>query len=117
MSDLIFKLNNPLIISASTGVSEPGGVPFEAKEFDGNDNQTIKLSLPQDVSNTSDVNFNAVTLAPETLTIGTGSKNLVFKDGIISGSLNTESDFIITGNYIAEDGLTFKSLNAPNTTF
>ena len=108
MSDLIFKLNNPLTISASTGVSaEAGGVPFEAKEFDGNDNQTIKLSLPQDVSTTSDVNFNQVTLAPETLTIGTGSKNLVFKDGIISGSLDTESDFIITGNYIPEDGLTF----------
>ena len=63
MSDLIFKLNNPLTISASTGVSaEAGGVPFEAKEFDGNDNQTIKLSLPQDVSTTSDVNFNQMTL-------------------------------------------------------
>ena len=50
MSDLLFKLNNPLIISASTGVStEAGGVPFEAKEFDGNDNQTIKLSLPQHI--------------------------------------------------------------------
>ena len=119
MSDLIFKLNNPLTISASTGVSaEAGGVPFEAKEFDGNDNQTIKLSLPQDVSTTSDVNFNQVTLAPETLTIGTGSKNLVFKDGIISGSLDTESDFIITGNYIPEDGLTFKgNLNAPTQSF
>ena len=77
MSDLIFKLNNPLIISASTGVSaEAGGVPFVSREFDGIDNQTIKLSIPQDVSTTSDVNFNAVTLAPETLTIGTGSRNL-----------------------------------------
>ena len=120
MSDLLFKLNNPLIISASTGVStEAGGVPFEAKEFDGNDNQTIKLSLPQDVSTTSDVNFNQVTLSPETLTIGTGSTNIVLKDGIISGSsIDFENDIIVSSNYVPEDGLTFKgALNAPNTTF
>ena len=119
MSDLIFKLNNPLIISSSTGVTTRANEKlFISKEFDGLQDNLINIAIGQEVEVSSDVNFNKVTLEPETLTIGTGSKNLVFKDGIISGSLDTKSDFIITGNYIPEDGLTFKgALNAPNTTF
>ena len=119
MSDLIFKLNNPLIISSSTGVTTRANEKlFTSKEFDGLQDNLINIAIGQEVEVSSDVNFNKVTLAPETLTIGTGSRNLVLKDGIISGSLNTESDFIITGNYIPEDGLTFKGvLNAPTQSF
>lgn len=119
MSDLIFKLNNPLIISSSTGVTTRANEKlFTSKEFDGLQDNLINIAIGQEVEVSSDVNFDKVTLAPETLTIGTGSRNLVLKDGIISGSLNTESDFIITGNYIPEDGLTFKGvLNAPTQSF
>ena len=119
MSDITFKVNNPLKIKSGTGVSiSSDGKSFDEKGFDGQQKADIRISIPQEVGTNSNVEFNKVSLSPETLTIGTGSRKIVLKDGIISGSLNTESEFIITGNYIPEEGLTFKGgLNAPTQSF
>ena len=100
MSDITFKVSNPLKIKSGTGVSiSSDGKTFDEKSFDGEQKANIRISIPQEVGTNSNVEFNKISLAPETLTIGTGSRKIVFKDGIITGSLHTESDFIITENF------------------
>ena len=62
MSNLIFKLNNPLIISSSTGVTTRANEDlFVSKEFDGLQDNLINIAIGQAVETGSSVTFNSVT--------------------------------------------------------
>ena len=122
MSNLIFKLNNPLIISSSTGVTtRANGDLFVSKEFDGLQDNLINVSIGQAVETGSSVTFDSVTLDPNTMTIGNESKNIVLKDGSISGSLNglqVKNNLTISGDTTTIGTTTFNgSLSAGSTSF
>lgn len=110
MSDIIFKLKNPLTISSSNFViTTDGDNTFDTRDFDGLFKSNVKFSLPQSVGTTDSVQFNQVTLSPNTLTVGTGSNTLVLKDGSISGSspITFQNDLLVTQNATIIDGFTF----------
>ena len=122
MSNLIFKLNNPLIISSSTGVTtRANGDLFVSKEFDGLQDNLINVSIAQAVETGSSVTFDSVTLDPNTMTIGSENKNIVLKDGSISGSLNglqVKNNLTISGDTTTIGTTTFNgSLSAGSTSF
>ena len=72
MSDIIFKLNNPIVVSSSNFVTTTDNdSTFDTKDFDGLYKSNVKFSLPQSVGTTDSVQFNQVTLSPNTLTVGT----------------------------------------------
>ena len=110
MSDIIFKLNNPIVVSSSNFVTTTDNdSTFDTKDFDGLYKSNVKFSLPQSVGTTDSVQFNQVTLSPNTLTVGTGSNTLVLKDGSISGSspITFQNDLLVTQNATIIDGFTF----------
>ena len=122
MSNLIFKLNNPLIISSSTGVTTRANEDlFVSKEFDGLQDNLINVSIAQAVETGSSVTFDSVTLDPNTMTIGSENKNIVLKDGSISGSLNglqVKNNLTISGDTTTIGTTTFNgSLSAGSTSF
>ena len=101
MSDFIFKVKKPLTIKSGTGVSlSESNTPFTEKDFDGSNSSNITISIGQSVGTTDSVQFNKVTLSPNTLVIGSGSANeMTFKDGQITGSdIQFKNDLTITQN-------------------
>ena len=101
MSDFIFKVKKPLTIKSGTGVSlSESNTPFTEKDFDGSNSSNITISIGQSVGTTDSVQFNKVTLSPNTLLIGSGSANeMTFKDGQITGSdIQFKNDLTITQN-------------------
>lgn len=101
MSDFIFKVKKPLTIKSGTGVSlSETNTPFTEKSFDGSNSSTIRVSIGQAVGTTDSVQFNKVTLSPNTLVIGSGSANeMTLKDGEITGSdIQFKNDLTITQN-------------------
>ena len=101
MSDFIFKVKKPLTIKSGTGVSlSESNTPFTEKDFDGSNSSNITISIGQSVGTTDSVQFNKVTLSPNTLVIGSGSANeMTLKDGEITGSdIQFKNDLTITQN-------------------
>jgi len=101
MSDFIFKVKKPLTIKSGTGVSlSESNIPFTEKDFDGSNSSNITISIGQAVGTTDSVQFNKVTLSPNTLVIGSGSANeMTLKDGEITGSdIQFKNDLTITQN-------------------
>ena len=101
MSDFIFKVKKPLTIKSGTGVSlSESNTPFTEKDFDGSNSSNITISIGQSVGTTDSVQFNKVTLSPNTLLIGSGSANeMTLKDGEITGSdIQFKNDLTITQN-------------------
>ena len=101
MSDFIFKVKKPLTIKSGTGVSlSESNTPFTEKAFDGSNSSNITISIGQAVGTTDSVQFNKVTLSPNTLVIGSGSANeMTLKDGEITGSdIQFKNDLTITQN-------------------
>lgn len=101
MSDFIFKVKKPLTIKSGTGVSlSESNTPFTEKDFDGSNSSNITISIGQSVGTTDSVQFNKVTLSPNTLVIGSGSANeMTLKDGQITGSdIQFKNDLTITQN-------------------
>ena len=101
MSDFIFKVKKPLTIKSGTGVSlSESNTPFTEKDFDGSNSSNITISIGQAVGTTDSVQFNKVTLSPNTLVIGSGSANeMTLKDGEITGSdIQFKNDLTITQN-------------------
>lgn len=110
MSDIIFKLKNPLTISSSNFVTTTDNdTTFDTKEFDGLFKSNVRFSLPQAVGTTDSVQFNQVTLSPNTLTVGTGSNKIILKDTSISGSspITFQNNLLVTQNATIIDGFTF----------
>ena len=110
MSDIIFKLKNPLTISSSNFVTTTDNdTTFDTKEFDGLFKSNVRFSLPQAVGTTDSVQFNQVTLSPNTLTVGTGSNTIILKDKSISGSspITFQNNLSVTQNATIIDGFTF----------
>ena len=110
MSDIIFKLKNPLTVSSSNFVTTTDNdTTFDTKEFDGLFKSNVKFSLPQAVGTTDSVQFNQVTLSPNTLTVGTGSNKIILKDKSISGSspITFQNNLLVTQNATIIDGFTF----------
>jgi len=110
MADITFKVNNPITLKAGTGVSlSAEGKGFTQKQFDGSDRSNIRISIGQDVATTANVQFASVLLAPNTMTVGTGSENvLVFNDGRIVGDLHFDNNLLITENLTVIGPLTYK---------
>ena len=101
MSDFIFKVKKPLTIKSGTGVSlSESNTPFTEKDFDGSNSSNITISIGQAVGTSDSVQFNKVTLSPNTLVIGSGSANIMtLKDGEITGSdIQFKNDLTITQN-------------------
>ena len=97
MSGIIFKINKPLTLKSGTGVSlDRDGVGFTEKNFDGEDNGDVTISIGQAVETTSDVQFQDVTLTSgDSLNVG----GITFSDGKISGSnIRFLQDLTITEN-------------------
>ena len=65
--------------------------------------QTVTISLPQDVSTTSNVTFNQITANDKFII---DNESLTFESGIISGSITLVGNSIITNNLIGNDTLT-----------
>lgn len=89
MSDKIFKINKPITLKSGTGVSlDRDGVVFTEKNFDGEDNGNVTISIGQAVGTTSDVEFQDITLTSgDSIKIGPGQEDeIVISDGSISGS-------------------------------
>ena len=116
MSDIIFKLNNPLTLEKGTGVSlAADGKGFDKKDFDGSDIGNINVAIGQEVNTDSSVTFSSVRLSPDTITIGTGANQIVLSDKSISGSVSFVNNLIISEKLTPEAGLTFKgTLLAPS---
>ena len=97
MSGIIFKINKPLTLKSGTGVSlDRDGVGFTEKNFDGEDNGDVTISIGQAVETTSDVQFQDITLTSgDSLNVG----DITFSDGKISGSnIRFLQDLTITEN-------------------
>jgi hypothetical protein len=97
MSGIIFKINKPLTLKSGTGVSlDRDGVGFTEKNFDGEDNGDVTISIGQAVETTSDVQFQDITLTSgDSLNVG----GITFSDGKISGSnIRFLQDLTITEN-------------------
>ena len=89
MSDKIFKINKPITLKSGTGVSlDRDGVVFTEKNFDGEDNGNVTISIGQAVGTTSDVEFQDITLTSgDSIKIGPQQEDeIVISDGSISGS-------------------------------
>ena len=97
MSDVIFKSNNPLRINEGTGVSLTKNDIGGNLVLDGSDTSVVKISIGQAVSTSSNVQFDVVSLSSNSLTIGTGSNDvLVFNDGSVAGDLKFNDKGTIT---------------------
>tara|TARA_Y100000592_G_scaffold75475_1_gene117910 strand:- start:175 stop:1038 length:864 start_codon:yes stop_codon:yes gene_type:complete len=100
MSDIIFKLGNPLELKQGTGFTlERNGISSETIRIDGSDSSIVRVSIGQEVATNSSVQFGKVTLGSNSLTIGSGSNDvLVFNDGNIVGDLKFNDRLVVTGN-------------------
>ena len=117
MSDILFKTKIPITLKSGTGVSlSANGKGFTQKDFDGTDDSIVRVSIGQDVATGSNVQFNDVTLAPNTMTIGTGDTQLIFSDGAIDGDLHFGQNLLITENLSVIGPLTYKG-NLTSSTF
>jgi len=98
MSNITFKTNNPLELKQGTGfILTKNGIQSETITLDGSNESVIKLSIGQEVSTGSNVQFDVVTLSSNSLTIGTGSNDvLVFNDGSVVGDLKFNDKVTIT---------------------
>tara|TARA_B100000214_G_scaffold303846_1_gene234590 strand:+ start:431 stop:1303 length:873 start_codon:yes stop_codon:yes gene_type:complete len=106
MSKFIFKVKKPITIKSGTGVSlTESHTPFTEKDFDGSDSAIIRIGIGQAVGTTDSVQFNKVTLSPNTMVVGSGSANaMTFKDGQISGStIRFLNDLTVTQNVTTTD--------------
>jgi len=86
-----------LTLKSGTGVSlDRDGVGFTEKNFDGEDNGDVTISIGQAVETTSDVQFQDITLTSgDSLNVG----GITFSDGKISGSnIRFLQDLTITEN-------------------
>ena len=117
MSDILFKTKIPITLKAGTGVSlSANGKGFTQKDFDGTDDSIVRVSIGQDVATGSNVQFNDVTLAPNTMTIGTGDTQLIFSDGVIDGDLHFGQNLLITENLSVIGPFTYRG-NFTSSTF
>ena len=74
MSKFIFKVKKPITIKSGTGVSlTESHTPFTEKDFDGSNSSIIRIGIGQAVGTTDSVQFNKVTLSPNTMIINSGS--------------------------------------------
>ena len=104
MSDIIFKLSNPLTISTSTIILTDNDLTFDTKDFDGLYESDVKFSLPQEIETTSNPTFNAIT-SSNTIKIGTDS--LFLGDGFISSSNSVVAH---TGSIVVTSNVTAPSM-------
>ena len=102
MSEYLFTLNRPITLQSGTGVTlTESGNSITTREFIGDDEARIRVSIGQEVATSSNVQFGNVTLAPNTMTIGTGSNRvLVISDNSVAaafnGDLHFDNDLLIT---------------------
>ncbi len=103
------SVSNGLVLEQGTGVT----ISNNGISYDGSSDLTQVLSIPQDVSTTSNVQFN--TLTANSVQIGTGTTviadgNISSSDGTIeitgstsiTGSLNVSGSVVVTGSLIAD---------------
>ncbi len=102
MSDIIFKLNNPLTISTSTIILTDNDLTFDTKDFDGLYESDVKFSLPQEIETTSNPTFNVVT-SSNVVKIG----NIFLGDGFISSSNSVVAH---TGSIVVTENVTAPSI-------
>lgn len=116
MSDKVFKFRNPITLKQGTGVTlNKNGITGD-QVVDGTDTSVINVSIGQDVSTSSNVQFADVTLAPNTMTIGTGDRQLIFSDGAIDGDLHFGQNLLITEDLTVIGPFTYKG-NLTSSTF
>ena len=102
-------VSNGLVLEQGTGVT----ISNNGISYDGSSNLTQVFSIPQDISTTSNVQFN--TLTANSVQIGTGTTviadgNISSSDGTIeitgstkiTGSLNVSGSVVVTGSLIAD---------------
>jgi hypothetical protein len=116
MSDILFKLNKPITLKEGTGVTLTNNGITGTQVIDGTNDSIVRVSIGQDVATGSNVQFNDVTLAPNTMTIGTGNTQLIFSDGAIDGDLHFGQNLLITENLTVIGPFTYKG-NFTSSTF
>jgi len=116
MSDILFKLNKPITLKEGTGVTLTNNGITGTQVIDGTNDSIVRVSIGQDVATGSNVQFNDVTLAPNTMTIGTGNTQLIISDGAIDGDLHFGQNLLITENLSVIGPLTYKG-NFTSSTF
>ena len=112
MSSIIFKTNNPLELKQGTGfILTKNGIQSETITLDGSNESVVRVSIGQAVSTSSNVQFDIVTLSSNSLTIGTGSNDvLVFSDGNIDGDLKFNDKVIITEDLTTIGNLVYQGV-------
>jgi len=112
MSNITFKTNNPLELKQGTGFTiTKNGIQSETITLDGSNESVVKLSIGQEVSTGSNVQFDVVSLSSNSLTIGTGSNDvLVFNDGSIDGNLKFNDKVTITEDLTTIGNLVYQGI-------
>ena len=112
MSSIIFKTNNPLELKQGTGfILTKNGIQSETITLDGSNESVVRVSIGQAVSTSSNVQFDIVTLSSNSLTIGTGSNDvLVFSDGNIDGDLKFNDKGTITEDLTTIGNLVYQGV-------
>ena len=116
MSDILFKLNKPITLKEGTGVTLTNNGITGTQVIDGTNDSIVRVSIGQDVATGSNVQFNDVTLAPNTMTIGTGNTQLIISDGAIDGDLHFGQNLLITENLSVIGPFTYRG-NFTSSTF
>ena len=116
MSDILFKFNKPITLKEGTGVTLTNNGITGTHVIDGTNDSIVRVSIGQDVATGSNVQFNDVTLAPNTMTIGTGDTQLIISDGAIDDNLHFGQNLLITENLSVIGPLTYKG-NLTSSTF
>ena len=111
-----FKFREPLVLIEGTGLTIN---PNNTELFgDVSPSQTITLSIPQDLSTTSNLTFSQITTSNKFII---GSDDLVFSNGVITGSfthsgtLTTSSNLVTNGNLTIKGTTTAEKIETENT--
>ena len=98
-----FKFREPLVLIEGTGLNIN---PSNTNLFgDVSPSQTITISIPQDVSTTSNVTFNQITISDKFII---DSNDLVFSNEMITGSFTHSGILTTTANLTTGGNLTIK---------
>ena len=131
MSDITFKVNNPLKIKSGTGVSiSSDGKSFDEKGFDGQQKADIRISIPQEVGTNSNVAFTKLqSLKPDRdylrksfvhtgsfINSTTSSFNAITASAPSNLSTTNENDFMffINGMLVENNALTINQKTSTN---
>ena len=88
MADILFRFNKPITLEEGTGITLTRNGITGTQVVDGTLPSIVQVSIGQEITTSSNVQFNNVILSSDSLTVGTGSNVLVFSDGKIVGNVN-----------------------------